>query len=137
MLRAIRFEDFWGRLQRGGSVTWEGRTVLPDAVLGPPRPGLARSAAEPRPAYPPSPVIKGIDRGAKIVLAGLWTSVCIAGPALSAIEQGFTSVMMDGSLKADGKTPAQIAALFDTVYVSFYKGIGALPGNEKGAPSSR
>lgn len=25
----------------------------------------------------------------KIVLAGLWTSVCIAGPALSAIEQGF------------------------------------------------
>jgi threonine aldolase len=27
-----------------------------------------------------------------------------------------------------GKPPAQIAALFDTVYVSFYKGIGALPG---------
>lgn len=26
------------------------------------------------------------------------------------------------------KTPAQVAALFDTVYVSFYKGIGALPG---------
>jgi threonine aldolase len=26
------------------------------------------------------------------------------------------------------KTPAEIAALFDTVYVSFYKGIGALPG---------
>ena len=25
----------------------------------------------------------------KIVLAGLWTSVCIAGPALSALEQGF------------------------------------------------
>ena len=25
----------------------------------------------------------------KIVLSGLWTSVCIAGPALSAIEQGF------------------------------------------------
>ena len=25
----------------------------------------------------------------RIVLAGLWTSVCIAGPALSAIEQGF------------------------------------------------
>lgn len=25
----------------------------------------------------------------KIVLAGLWTSVCIAWPALSAIEQGF------------------------------------------------
>jgi threonine aldolase len=27
-----------------------------------------------------------------------------------------------------GRTPADIAALFDTVYVSFYKGIGALPG---------
>ena len=26
---------------------------------------------------------------AKIVLAGLWTSVCIVGPALSAIDQGF------------------------------------------------
>ena len=27
-----------------------------------------------------------------------------------------------------GKAPAEIAALFDTAYVSFYKGIGALPG---------
>jgi threonine aldolase len=27
-----------------------------------------------------------------------------------------------------GRPPAQIAAVFDTVYVSFYKGIGALPG---------
>lgn len=27
-----------------------------------------------------------------------------------------------------GRTPAEIAALFDTVYVSFYKGVGALPG---------
>jgi threonine aldolase len=27
-----------------------------------------------------------------------------------------------------GKAPGEIAALFDTVYVSFYKGIGALPG---------
>ena len=27
-----------------------------------------------------------------------------------------------------GKSPAEISALFDTVYVSFYKGIGALPG---------
>ena len=27
-----------------------------------------------------------------------------------------------------GKPPAEIAALFDTVYVSFYKGLGALPG---------
>ncbi len=27
-----------------------------------------------------------------------------------------------------GRSPAEIAALFDTTYVSFYKGIGALPG---------
>ncbi|MFI5079565.1 MAG: threonine aldolase family protein, partial [Streptosporangiales bacterium] len=27
-----------------------------------------------------------------------------------------------------GRPPAEIAAVFDTVYVSFYKGIGALPG---------
>jgi threonine aldolase len=27
-----------------------------------------------------------------------------------------------------GKPPGEVAALFDTVYVSFYKGIGALPG---------
>ena len=27
-----------------------------------------------------------------------------------------------------GQPPAEVAALFDTVYVSFYKGIGALPG---------
>jgi threonine aldolase len=27
-----------------------------------------------------------------------------------------------------GRPPAEISALFDTVYVSFYKGIGALPG---------
>src|SRR5262249_56244812 len=27
-----------------------------------------------------------------------------------------------------GRSPAEVAAPFDTVYVSFYKGIGALPG---------
>jgi threonine aldolase len=27
-----------------------------------------------------------------------------------------------------GRTPAEVAELFDTVYVSFYKGVGALPG---------
>ena len=27
-----------------------------------------------------------------------------------------------------GRAPAEVAALFDTVYVSFYKGVGALPG---------
>jgi nicotinamidase-related amidase len=36
-------------------------------------------------------VIEEINRIGKerIVLAGLWTSVCIAGPALSALDQGF------------------------------------------------
>jgi nicotinamidase-related amidase len=36
-------------------------------------------------------VIEEINRIGKgrIVLAGLWTSVCIVGPALSALEQGF------------------------------------------------
>lgn len=37
------------------------------------------------------PVIDEINRigRRRVVLAGLWTSVCIVGPALSAIEQGF------------------------------------------------
>src|SRR5205807_6478773 len=43
------------------------------------------------------------------------------------------AVHMDGarlweSAAGYGKAPDEIAALFDTVYVSFYKGIGALPG---------
>ena len=38
-----------------------------------------------------APVIKQVNEVGKkrIVLAGLWTSVCIVGPALSALEQGF------------------------------------------------
>lgn len=37
------------------------------------------------------PVVDEINRIGKprVVIAGLWTSVCIVGPALSAIEQGF------------------------------------------------
>lgn len=31
----------------------------------------------------------------KIVMAGLWTSVCIAGPALSALDQGFEVYVID------------------------------------------
>jgi threonine aldolase len=47
-------------------------------------------------------------------------------------EQGST-LHMDGarlweSAAGYGKAPGEIAALFDTVYVSFYKGVGALPG---------
>jgi nicotinamidase-related amidase len=36
-------------------------------------------------------VIKEVNRIGKerVVLAGLWTSVCIVGPALSALDQGF------------------------------------------------
>lgn len=39
-----------------------------------------------------SKVIREINRlgKRKVVLAGLWTSVCIVGPALSALDQGFT-----------------------------------------------
>jgi nicotinamidase-related amidase len=32
--------------------------------------------------------VNKLDKG-KVVLAGLWTSVCIVGPALSALDQGF------------------------------------------------
>ncbi|MCC7633924.1 hydrolase [Stenotrophomonas rhizophila] len=53
------------------------------------------------------PVIDEINRIGKrrLVLAGLWTSVCIVGPALSAIEQGFevyvvTDACGDVSLEA-------------------------------------
>ena len=47
-------------------------------------------------------------------------------------DQG-AAVHLDGarlweSSAGYGRPPAEIAALFDTVYVSFYKGIGALPG---------
>jgi nicotinamidase-related amidase len=38
-----------------------------------------------------APVIDNVNRIGKkrVVLAGLWTSVCIVGPALSALDQGF------------------------------------------------
>ena len=41
-------------------------------------------------------VIEEVNRIGKgrIVLAGLWTSVCIVGPALSAIDQGFEVYMI-------------------------------------------
>jgi len=35
-----------------------------------------------------------------------------------------------------GRAPGEIAALFDTVYVSFYKGVGALPGCCVAGPSA-
>jgi threonine aldolase len=56
----------------------------------------------------------------------------LAAQAAWARERG-AAVHLDGarlweSAAGYGKPPAEIAALFDTVYVSFYKGIGALPG---------
>ena len=56
----------------------------------------------------------------------------LAAQAAWARERG-AAVHLDGarlweSAAGYGKPAAEIAALFDTVYVSFYKGIGALPG---------
>ncbi|MGZ3217292.1 class II fructose-bisphosphate aldolase [Paracoccus sp. T5] len=77
-----------------------------------------------------SPVILQASRGARsyandLVLAGLISGLARAFPDIplcmhldhgngletcaTAIQNGFTSVMMDGSLKADGKTPADYA----------------------------
>ena len=49
------------------------------------------------------------------------------------VRSGGAAVHLDGarlweSTPFYGRTPAQVAALFDTVYVSFYKGLGALAG---------
>jgi threonine aldolase len=59
-----------------------------------------------------------------------WDELC--AQAAWAGERG-AAAHLDGarlweSAAGYGKPPAEIAALFDTVYVSFYKGIGALPG---------
>jgi threonine aldolase len=56
----------------------------------------------------------------------------LAGQAAWARERG-AAVHLDGARLWEAsagydRSPAEIAALFDTVYVSFYKGIGALPG---------
>ncbi len=56
----------------------------------------------------------------------------LAQQAAWARERG-AAVHLDGarlweSAAGYGKPPAEIARLFDTVYVSFYKGLGALPG---------
>jgi threonine aldolase len=56
----------------------------------------------------------------------------LAGQCQWARNSG-AAVHLDGarlweSAAGYGRTHAEIAALFDTVYVSFYKGIGALPG---------
>ena len=46
----------WKRLQRGETVEWEGRRVPPEAVLGPPRPGVKLAFVtdtRPLPSIPP------------------------------------------------------------------------------------
>ncbi|MBP6900044.1 MAG: hydrolase [Burkholderiaceae bacterium] len=58
-----------------------------------------------------APVIAEVNRLGKprIVLAGLWTSVCIVGPALSALDQGFeVYVITDacGDVSAEAHTRA-------------------------------
>ena len=57
-----------------------------------------------------APVIAEVNRIGKrrIVLAGLWTSVCIVGPALSALDQGFeVYVITDacGDVSAEAHEP--------------------------------
>lgn len=66
------------------------RAYANDAVLAGLIAGLAR-------AYPDIPICMHLDHG-----NGLETCA-------TAIQNGFTSVMMDGSLKSDGKTPADYA----------------------------
>jgi len=66
------------------------RTYANDAVLAGLIGGLSR-------AFPDIPICMHLDHG-----NGLETCA-------TAIQNGFTSVMMDGSLKADGKTPADYA----------------------------
>src|ERR1043165_5060335 len=61
-----------------------------------------------------SPVILQASRGARayandVVLAKLIDALVEIHPGVTAIQYGFTSVMMDGSLKEDGKSPADYA----------------------------
>lgn len=73
---------------------------------------LMLAAAE---LYPQIPVVMHQDHGNSV-------ATC-----LSAIENGFTSVMMDGSLKEDGKTPADyeynIKVTADVVKLAHAKGV--------------
>jgi len=59
-----------------------------------------------------APVIAEVNRIAKkrIVLSGLWTSVCIVGPALSALDQGF-EVYVIGDACGDVSTEAHDRAM--------------------------
>ncbi|KQY89797.1 hydrolase [Brevundimonas sp. Root1423] len=65
-----------------GPIFSEIRDAFPDA------PVLDRTSMN---AWEDSQVTDAVNRAGKsrIVIAGLWTSVCIVGPVLSAIDQGF------------------------------------------------
>ncbi|MBA2484050.1 MAG: fructose-bisphosphate aldolase class II [Nitrosomonas sp.] len=81
-------------------------------------------------AYPHIPVVMHQDHGAS-------PSVCV-----NAIRSGFSSVMMDGSLKSDGKTPAsydynvdvtsQVVKIAHSVGVSVEGELGCLGSLESG-----
>src|SRR5512140_1935075 len=80
--------------------------------------------------YPEIPVVMHLDHGNSV-------ATCF-----SAIEQGFTSVMMDGSLREDGKTPAsyeynvqatkEVVARAPAAGVTVEGEIGCLGGIEDG-----
>jgi fructose-bisphosphate aldolase class II len=88
---------------------------------------LMLAAAE---LYPRIPIVMHQDHGNSV------------GTCVSAIQQGFTSVMMDGSLEADGKTPAsydynvkvtsQVVDIAHAVNVSVEGELGCLGSLESG-----
>jgi ribonuclease Z len=52
----------WGQLQAGEVVSWNGGTATPDAVLGPPRPGLSIAyVTDTRPTSTMPRFLKGVD----------------------------------------------------------------------------
>lgn len=52
----------WQSLQRGERVAWDGRTIEPDEVLGPPRRGLAFAViTDTRPTAALSALVEGVD----------------------------------------------------------------------------
>lgn len=54
--------ELWGRLQKGETVTWDGRSVVPDDVLGHPRAGLSIAyVTDTRPVQPLAHFLAGVD----------------------------------------------------------------------------
>jgi nicotinamidase-related amidase len=63
-------------------------------------------------AWEDGPLVAAVNAAGKprIVLAGLWTGVCIVGPALSALDQGF-EVYVIGDASGDVSTEAHTLAM--------------------------